>query len=319
MRVAVVEKFSLHSGTSYIAGGMLAPTAEAKFTEPELLQASNASLELWNDFRKELELVSELTIGYRDEGTLMVALERDDVELLNHAKIQHEALGLKTQVLTADEVRSLEPNLSPRILRGMYCEDFQVEPPKLMAALISACKKKGVQLFDNCGDSEIEDGFLKFNEHEISYTSLLIATGAWRVDRADAPKVKPIKGQMVVLDMPTPICRHIIRAPDAYLVPKADRLLIGATMEEMGFNKESRAGSVMDLLVGAWEAMPCVYDLNIRELCTGFRPVGETSMPTLGRSTLDKNVFYATGHGRNGVLLTPWTAKKISEEIMRAF
>lgn len=319
LSVALVEKHSLNSGTSYICGGMLAPNAEAKFTEPDLLLASNQSLELWSDFRVELELVSDLTIGFRDEGTLMVALERDDVVLLNHAKLQHEALGLKTQVLNADEVREREPNLSPRILRGMYCEDFQVEPPKLMAALIAACKKKGVQLFDECGESEINDGSVKFGDTEISYRTLLIATGAWRVDRPDAPKVKPIKGQMVVLEMPSPICKHIIRAPDAYLVPKADRLLIGATMEEMGFKEGSRAGSVMDLLVGAWEAMPSVYDLNIRELSTGYRPVGETSMPYLGPSDLNANIFYATGHGRNGVLLTPWTAEKISKQIMTAF
>lgn len=319
LQVVVVEKFSLHSGTSYVCGGMLAPNAEAKFTEPELLHASIESLELWKDFRNDLELVSGLTIGYRDEGTLMVALERDDVALLDHAKSQHHALGLKTQVLSADEVREREPNLSPRILRGMYCEDFQVEPPKLMEALIEACRKKGVHIFDECGDSEIGKNTLKFGTTEISYTSLLIATGAWRVKRPDAPKVKPIKGQMVVLDMPTPICDHIIRAPDAYLVPKADRLLIGATMEEMGFDKGSLAGSVMDLLVGAWEAMPSVYDLNIRELCTGHRPVGETSMPYLGRSELDENVFYATGHGRNGVLLTPWTANKICDEMVKIF
>ncbi len=319
LSVALVEKFSLYSGTSYVCGGMLAPNAEAKFTEPDLLKASNTSLELWSDFRNELELVSGHTIGFRDEGTLMVALERDDVYLLDHAKRQHEALGLKTEVLNAEEVREREPNLSPRMLRGMYCEDFQVEPPKLMAALIEACRKTGVHLFDECGDSELGKDFVKFKKTEISFKSVLIATGAWRVNREDAPKVKPIKGQMIVLDMPIPICEHIIRAPDAYLVPKADRLLIGATMEEVGFKRGSLAGSVMDLLVGAWEAMPSVYDLNIRELCTGYRPVGETSMPNLGPSRVDANVFYATGHGRNGVLLTPWTAEKISDHILKSF
>ena len=318
LKVALVERDSLNSGTSHICGGMLAPNAEASFTEPDLLSASRQSLALWKDFRENLESVSGQNIGYRSEGTLMIALERDDVLKLEHAKKQHDALGLKTQILSADAAREREANLSPRVLRALFCGDHQVDPPLVMDALSKACKISGVDFFEHAGEPEIEDHCLRFQDKEIKYASLLICTGARRVKRKDAPVIKPIKGQMVVLDMPTPLCEHVIRAPDAYIVPKASRLLIGATMEEMGFQDGNRAGSVMDLLVGAWEAMPAIYDLDIETLATGFRPVAPTSMPILKQSEYEKHVFYATGHGRNGVLLTPWTAKYISELVLKS-
>lgn len=317
LKIAVVERDHFTSGTSHICGGMLAPNAEAKFTEPKLLKASIASFERWASFRDDLETVSGRSIGYRNEGTLMIALERDDLARLDHAKHQHDALGLKTQILSADAIREREPNLSPRTLRGMFLEDdHQVDAHLVMLALIDACKSKRVYLYEKAGEPIVSEKKVHFGEVEISYSNLLYATGAWKVKRKDAPNIKPIKGQMIVLDTPEPICKHVIRAPDAYLIPKEKHMLIGATMEEMGFNEGKRAGSVMDLLVGAWEAMPAIYDLDIQDLWTGFRPIGLVSEPVVAASS-EKNVFYATGHGRNGVLLTPWTAQRVVNLINR--
>jgi glycine oxidase len=167
----------------------------------------------------------------------------------------------------------------------------------------------------------IARGCLLQSGEELTADAVLAAAGAWTrklggVAKKHLPRIRPVRGQMLSLEMMegAPLCDMVIRAPDAYIVPRSDgELVIGATMEEMGFDTRLTAGGVFELLRGAWETMPGVYDLSISELWTGFRPISLSNEPILGPSPDIENLWFATGHGRNGILLTPATALHMAE------
>jgi glycine oxidase len=146
---------------------------------------------------------------------------------------------------------------------------------------------------------------------------VLLCAGCWSGQIAGIPEfarppVRPVKGQMLSVRMPDgALLRHVIRAPEAYLVPKADgRLVIGATQEEVGFDTEVTAGGLLDLLRGAWEAVPGIYDLPVTETWAGLRPGSRDNAPILGPTAVE-GLFVATGHFRHGILLLPVTVQEI--------
>jgi glycine oxidase len=150
---------------------------------------------------------------------------------------------------------------------------------------------------------------------------VVVAAGVWSrqidgIEREQRPSVRPVKGQMMELQMELPFgLEHVVRGPDAYLAPKSSgRLLIGATSEEMGFDTDVTAGGLYDLLEGAWEVVPGIYDLSVRDTWAGLRPASRDHAPVLGQSAAP-GVVYATGHYRHGVLLTPVTAQEIARLI----
>jgi glycine oxidase len=151
-------------------------------------------------------------------------------------------------------------------------------------------------------------------EHEFQPERFVIAAGAWSgllpgLPDGVKPPVRPVKGQLVAVRRPKPeFLQHIIRAPRAYLAPKSDgRIIIGATVEEMGFNRDLTAGGIYDLLRSAWETVPGMYELPIQEMWCGFRPGSRDNAPILGAASVP-GVYLATGHYRNGILFAPATA-----------
>jgi glycine oxidase len=152
---------------------------------------------------------------------------------------------------------------------------------------------------------------------------VVLAGGAWSaglegLPAVARPPVRPVKGQMLALrmDPQQPLLRHVLWAPKGYLVPKADgRLIVGGTVEERGFDPDLTAGGVLALLEAAWRALPSIEELPIDELWTGFRPTSRDDAPILGPTAVD-GLFVATGHHRNGILLTPLTALAVSEAIL---
>jgi glycine oxidase len=152
---------------------------------------------------------------------------------------------------------------------------------------------------------------------------VVLAAGAWSrelpgLPDAARPPVRPIKGQMLAvrMDPAAPLLRHVVWAPKAYLVPRGDgRLIVGATAEERGFDANLTAGGVLALLEGAWRALPGIEELPIDEMWVGFRPGSRDDAPILGPGSID-GLVYATGHHRNGILLTPVTADAVSEFVL---
>ena len=309
---------------------MLAAAAEAEPGEEPLLPLTLESQRLWPDFARELLAATGVSCEYRDEGTLVVALNRDDAETLRHSYDFQRSLGLDIEWLNAAEARRLEPHLKPGIAAAVLSRnDHQVENRALVRALIAACRSAGVSIHEHCPVAEVATATARVCGVETARgrkeaETVVLAAGAWSreiggIPTADRPPVRPIKGQMLAVQMDprAPILRHVVWLPNGgYLVPRNDgRLIIGGTVEERGFDTSITAGGLLTLIEAAWRAVPTIEELPIAETWVGFRPGSRDDAPMLGPSGIDGLVI-ATGHHRNGILLTPVSAAVISDYIL---
>mgnify|MGYP006280344659 CR=1 FL=1 len=330
--VTVFERDEPGSGASNAAAGMLAPLAELEFEETALFRLGMASLESYPEFIEALESETGQSVDHRDDGTLVVAVDRDDAEAVDHIQKYREQLDLDVERLSAEEARELEEGLAPSIHSAVLCHsDSQIDPRRLVDALTAAFENAGGTLVTGKRVVEVEtsDGVraLRTADGERHETDLaVVCAGAWvneleGLPSSVVPPIRPVRGQMIATTLgEPPLCRHVLRVPDpsqldVYLVPKSDgRLLIGATSEERGFDPHLTAGGVFELLRGAWKALPGIYDQDILEMWTGFRPVTLDNEPVLGPTDVD-GLWLAVGHGRAGILLAPVTARSIADAI----
>jgi glycine oxidase len=327
--VDVFDRGEAGRGASWAAAGMLAACVEAEPGEEKLLALNRRSQELWPGFAAALEAASGLPVGYRREGTLVAAMNRDDAERLRADHRFQRSLGLPTQWLNGAETRQREGHLASGVIGAVYAaEDHQVDNRQVVHALAAALAKAGGRLHENVRDLALDcrGGQVAAIEHADGRHAadvVVVAAGPW--SRAIAglpddakPPVRPIKGQMLALAMdPTaPLLRHVLWAPRVYLVPRNDgRLLVGATVEERGFDPSLTAGGTLALLEAAWRAIPAIEELAISEMWSGFRPGSPDDAPILGPTSVDGLVI-ATGHHRNGILLTPVTAEAIADFVL---
>jgi glycine oxidase len=329
-RVDVYDKGEAGRGASWAAAGMLAAAVETEPGEEPLLPLTLESQRLWPEFARELLTATGISVEYRDEGTLVVALNRDDAETLRHSFDFQKNLGLDIEWLNAAEARRREPHLKPGIAAAVFSRnDHQVENRALALALIAACRGAGVNIHEHCAVAEVVTAggracgveTAQGREHA---DIVVLAAGAWSLEiggipAAYQPPVRPIKGQMlaVQMDPKSPLLRHVVWLPRAYLVPRNDgRLVIGATVEERGFDTSLTAGGMLALIEGAWRGVPTIEELPIAETWVGFRPGSRDDAPMLGPSGIE-GLVVATGHHRNGILLTPVSAAVISDYILR--
>jgi glycine oxidase len=326
--VCVFERGKPGFGASRAAAGMLAPTAEVKFGEGALLRLQQQSLERFSDYVRELEAHSGLDVDYRDDGALIVALEPDDTGRLDRTLAYQLELGLDARRLTGAEARELEPHLAPSVHSAVLCsQDHQADAWKLVDALLLALESAGGEVITGAGVEAIVSeggrarGLRLDDGRRVDASTIIITAGAWSgeiggVPELSRPVVRPVRGQALSLMSETsPLCSHVIRAPDAYLCPKADGSVeVGATMEERGFDDRQTAGGIFELLRGAWRAMPGIYDLELCDTWTGFRPVSLDDAPLMGPSSVE-GVWLATGHGRHGILLSAITADLMAQAV----
>jgi glycine oxidase len=327
--VTVYDRAKAGRGASWAAAGMLAAAVETEPGEEKLLALTLESQKLWPRFAREIEAASGISIGYRDEGTIVVALTRDDAAQLRFSYEFQRSLGLDIDWLSGAEARRREPHLRPGISGGVLSpKDHQVENRLLGSALARAARRVGVVLYEHCPVREVElsggraRGVVSDRGSDPA-DIVVLAAGAWSREIAGIPAsylppVRPIKGQMLALSMDpaAPLVRHVIWLPRGYLVPRLDgRLIVGATVEERGFDDRLTAGGLLALIEGAWRAVPAIEELPVAETWVGFRPGSRDDAPMLGPSGIDRFVV-ATGHHRNGILLTPITAKVISAYVL---
>ena len=327
-KVAVFERDAAGRGASHAAAGMLAACAEVEPGEERLFTLNRASQSLWPDFAAELEQASGQSVDLRRDGTLVVALTADDrARLLHHLEFQHR-LGLTPEWLNATQAKRREPHLNPNLTGAVFSpQDHQVDNRKVVVALRIAAERAGVELHEHAPVERIalEGGgargvIVAGTTHRADV--VVLAAGAWSrgIEGLSArPPVRPVKGQMLGLrmDARAPLLRHVVWAPGVYLVPRHDgRLLVGATVEEKGFDPHLTAGAQLALLQAAWRALPGIEELPIVESWVGFRPGSRDDAPILGRGPVP-GVIFATGHHRNGILLTPVTAEAIATLILQ--
>lgn len=329
-KVDIYDRGQAGRGASWAAAGMLAARAEAEPGEEALLALNLRAQELWPGFTSALEEASGRSIGYRDEGTLIVATTRDDAEQLRFTYEFQKRLGLDVEWLTPAAVRRLEPYLAPGLSGGVLSpSDHQVDNRALSLALRQAFLAAGGRLHEDAAVEAVDVTGgracgVVVNGKSRASDVVVLAAGAWSRDIAGLPDevrppVRPLKGQMMALrmDPAAPLLTHVLWAPEGiYLVPRRDgRLIVGATVEERGFDADLTAGGLLHLLRETWEVLPGIDELPVDEMWTGFRPTSRDDAPILGPTSVDGLVM-ATGHHRNGILLTPLTADAVSNYIL---
>ena len=322
MSVVLLERDRLGAGASQVAAGMLAPVTEADFGEDELLELNLAAADGWPQFADELAAASGVSPGFRETGALVVAADRDDAEELRRLADLHAALGLPSRWLAPRECRALEPGLSPRVRGAIHApRDHQADPVATVRALAVACQRAGVELLEHVEVAGFvrEGGCVtgvRTATAEVRATTVVVAAGAWAASLApDAPPIRPVKGQIAALRATDPESApaHVLRTPRCYMLAREDgRLVLGATVEERGFDTTTTADGVFRLLEAAREVLPDVGELEWTAVRAGLRPGTPDNLPVVGRDP-SGGLVWATGHYRNGVLLAPLTGRMVAE------
>ncbi|MCZ2827314.1 glycine oxidase ThiO [Modestobacter sp. VKM Ac-2986] len=326
LSVTVVDE-SPGAGASQAAAGMLAPVTEAAYGETDLLRLCLTSLRRYPDFAAEVEAAGGRPVGLRTVGTLVVGFDEDDVRELDALHGYQRELGLAAERLTPRETRRREPSLTPRVRGGLAVDgDHSVDGRALHAGLLAAAEAGGVEVL-RARVRELRvsggraTGVVLDGGRELPAGQVVLALGAHSGGLPGVPPlpVRPVKGQILRLagaeGLLEGTVRALVRGRHVYLVPYAgDGLIIGATTEDRGFDATVTAGGVHDLLHDAIEVVPGVTELELVETLARWRPGTADNAPLLGPSGLPGLVL-ATGHHRNGVLLTPVTGDVVAEHL----
>jgi glycine oxidase len=329
-QVEVFDRGAAGSGASHAAAGMLAACSEAEPGEEALVALGRESQARWPGFAAELKDASGIDVELRTEGTLLVALTADDQARLHHHLVFQQQLGLPLSWITAAETRRREPHLAGKLAGAVWSpQDHQVENRQLAAGLRIAAERAGATIREHSEVREISitdlraDGLILADGSKVAADVVVLAAGAWSRGIAGLPPelrppVRPIKGQMLALrmDAAAPLINHVLWAPGVYMVPRrSGRLILGATVEEKGFDTTLTAGGLLTLLEAAWRAVPAIEELPIEEMWVGHRPGSRDDAPILGPGPVE-GLVYATGHHRNGILLAPVTADAIAAFVL---
>jgi len=324
--------------SSYAAAGMLAPHAETS-RKDDFFEFCNESNALYPDFARELFDETGVDIELDRNGTLYLAFtENDSREIRERFEWQRKS-AFPVEYLSAQEVRRIEPFVSPDVREALFFpNDWQVENRKLLTALEKFAQLNGIEIRTNAevrnliidedrckilGAETIDEKF--FAE------KIVLATGAWTslindwttlVESGDRfgglPTVRPIRGQMISFQTAKRLFSKVIYTPRGYIVPRADgRILVGATVEDVGFDKSMTDSGIEFLRQTAFEVSPSLVNLEISEKWAGLRPKSANGLPILGALPYSfENLFVATAHYRNGILLAPLTAKILADKIV---
>ena len=327
--VVILEKGKAGSEASYASAGMLASQSEFDFYE-DFMDFCIQSRDIYSDYCKDIENASGINVEFQKCGMIRPAVTEEQEKHLKANYEWQKKRNLEIEFLDGNELRNIEPNLSKNIISGLYTKnDGQVNNRKLMEALIMANKKINNKIIEDC---EVTDYLIENNKvtgvktnNGIFNADIVINTaGAWPslISKNIIPnfEVKPIHGQMVSLQSDKKILNKVIFASilgkGGYIVPrKNNEIVLGSTMEDIGFEKKIDEESINSILKTAFDIVPEFKNLKIKEKWSGFRPFTEDKLPIIGKTNIE-NLILATAHGRNGILLAPITAKAITELVI---
>jgi glycine oxidase len=323
LRVTVLERGEPGSGTSRFAAGMLAPVSEADPSEQPLLRLGLASAKRYRAFVNELTEASGADPGLLECGTLVAARDADEARALERELAMRHNLGLGVRRVLPSEARRLEPGLAPVLRLALEIpDDHVIDPRRLTASLARAAEREGVRI-----RADVEVGSLAVHDDQVTGIRLasgeriateqvVVAAGVWSPRLAGIPDearvpVHPVKGQILRLHDPAGpgLLTRVLRMQPGYIVPRGDgRYVLGATVEQRGFDTTVTAGAVFELFRDAIELLPGLDELVIDEVSAGLRPATPDHAPAIGPGVIE-GLHWATGHYRNGILLAPITAE----------
>ncbi|HEX9653699.1 MAG TPA: glycine oxidase ThiO [bacterium] len=326
-RVTVIEKGEPGLEASWAAAGMLAPQSESAHGLRDAMSAlCYASHALYPEFIDELQAASGVNIGYRTTGSIYLAADFNEAEALAGLVERQLTAGRRAEELSHQQLHEMEPALTSNIEAAIFLpDDHHVDNRALMKALVSAGSAVGVKFLnhtqvvglvvkhDRAAGLRTATGVLECDK-------VINAAGCWAgvVETGNRLKLplRPIRGQIVCLEMQPQPLHHLIHSAGCYLVPWPDgRILVGATLENAGFDKRVTAAGVQQLLAAAIKSVPALASASMRDTWAGLRPDTPDNLPILGETAI-ANLFAATGHFRNGILLAPITAKLVSEVVL---
>jgi glycine oxidase len=321
LRVAIFEQGDPGREASWAGAGILSPAPENPATIP-LVPLGKASMALYPEFVARVEELSGQDVGFRAKGTLEAFFSRDAARGLSTHVALHHGWGLKAEAISAEDARQLEPALSPELKAAVLRPDeASVDNRSLTHAVLEAARKKGVEIF---AQREVQGIWrekqrcmgLLLKDERVSADWTVIAAGSFCAKisgiGAYAP-VRPAKGQMISLRDDRTKIERVLWSDKIYLVPRNDgRILAGASVEYVGFDKNVTAGALEQMLSSALELAPDLANARIDETWAGLRPDSPDHLPILGPTDID-GLLIATGHFRSGILLTPVTAQLICE------
>lgn len=323
MRVGVFDRQQPGQEASWASAGILSPAPESPGMIA-LVPLGKKSLSLYPEFVAQVEEISGNNTGFRAEGTLEALFSGDTKAELSTIIALHHGLGLKAEALCADDARELEPALNEDVEAAVLRpEECSIDNRAVTNAVLEAARRSGAEIFPDTSVRGIwREGnrcaglILQHEKVEAKWT--IVAAGCFSAGiegvAAYAP-VRPAKGQMVALRADEVKMRRVLWAEHVYLVPRNDgRILAGATVEYVGFDKRTTAGGIEKILSAAIELAPGLANARMEETWAGLRPDCPDHLPILGPTDLD-GLLMATGHFRSGILLAPITARLIREWI----
>jgi glycine oxidase len=324
--VQIVDERPVGMGATQASAGVLAPHIEARQDGP-LLDLAVRSLGLYEDFIESLIAETGVSIRYRRTGTLDVAIDEAEWRSLCAAADLLKRRGVPALLVDAAAVRIEEPHLGDGAVGGLLIEEHGfVAPTELTRALVTAARHHGAQLIEQSRVRRIaregDEMVVETDRGTLSGDAVVLAAGSWSgeisVDGvAIRLPVRPVRGQLLQLAWTGTTLRRVTWSRRCYMVPWDDgTLLVGATVEEAGFDERATVAGVRDLLDGACEIVPHVWRCGFRGARVGLRPATPDDLPIIGPSSSVQNLMYATGHYRNGVLLAPLTALLVADALL---
>lgn len=309
---------------SQVAAGMLAPTTEAWFGEDALLTLGLESFRMYPSMLAELHALTGTDLASTVEGSIYLAQDRDAQDGLARLYGLQTSLGLEVSVLDRGQLKELSPATASSVRSGLLaCDETEVDPRALVRCLTQAALQNGAEMLGVRVEA-IEAGGSGFELRLTDGTSVaadrvVIAAGCWSGQIVGGPpelaSIRPVKGQILRLQSgrgPVPF-RHILRSNEVYIVPRSSgEVIVGATVEEQGFDTTVTAGAMFELLRSASEIVPAIREMQVVEFKAGLRPGTPDNRPLIGPTSMP-GVIAATGHYRNGILLTPITAGIVAE------
>lgn len=323
-RVLVLERAIPGAEASSAAGGILSPGVEAGQPGP-FYELCQASLERYPAFAAELERLTGVAVAYREGGTLELAFDDATARVLAARAEKLERHRLPVEVLDGEGVRALEPGVASTVRGGLYfAAESSVDPRPLARALFLAAHREGAEFVTGQVLRIVHEGGrvvgVDHDRGRLEAEAVVLAAGSWSplVEGNGLPRgaVRPVRGQMLLLDTRPLLLSRVVFSDKGYVVPRADgRLLCGATVEEVGYERGVTAGGLRAVLELALEIAPGLASASLLDSWSNFRPASPDGEPVLGRATAE-GLYYATGHGRNGILLCPISAEVITALVL---
>jgi glycine oxidase len=322
--VTIIDQRGAGQGATRASAGMLVPFIEG-FDHP-VLGLGVRSLALYDEFIARVSRDSGIGVGYQRSGSLQVATSEDSIENLAATAAAAKRAGVRCSLLDAQEIRDAEPQITPDAVAGLLIDEHGfVAANELSGALVASAIKHGARVRTPerveriAGHGGVVE--VAMTTDHVRAAHAVLAAGSWsgKIDIAGARPlpVRPIRGQLLQLSSDLPPLRRVTWGSRCYLVPAGERtILVGATVEDVGFDERVTVAGVRDLLDAATDLVPGLWQQTFAEARVGLRPATPDELPIIGRSHVVPGLVYATGHFRNGVLLAPLTARLVADLVL---